>query len=644
MKTLKYLLVALLLGASASAQNVPMARADGTNITNAAQWRANLDVPSTSEVALSWEDLTGKPTTLSGFGITDGVNTSQLSTTGGANKVLQNDANGNLIMGDWNNGAVSQFLSNGNIKIPDLQGIQWMSPDDGTTAASIHHWFNHDEGGGETLYLSRNLIAIACRGRLQFGYNDSIRDSMCLNMRSGAATNTDTIRSSKAIFMESQTWTGGAGVDSNIAMQVTPLDLSGTNSVLRTYTNSAVVGYSGPDVYANRGNVTGTLVSELGNEGLWHAGSEPEVVTLTPGATATWTLNKYHARQHAALAIDQATTLAFANLVDGMTGTLIVTQPATGSTYNLTLPSGSKTPANGLGAITLSPGNSAVDLLEWRKIGNFIYWILTKEFSGTLETETTDFLSRASIADAGIATDINNLVLSLKNTTAEGGGSLWSRFYAIYPMVGGTSLAHAQNLKANAYNITNSGAWTTGVTHSAAGITGDGSTGFGDTNFNFDAVSAKDSASVYVYCRTPIASLNTGGHLYGAEDLGPDRVCLEHYSTIAIRYHGFHANNVSIMAQTVTGLRRFAFNRSSSTAVQSYRDATQSTLTQTSVGACSYDIYLLGENSQYGSGTKSNATLAFVAFGQSFTANDWTNIRAIETAFQTARGRTGDYP
>jgi hypothetical protein len=49
--------------------------------------------------ALAFSKLTGTPTTLSGYGITDGVNTSQLSTSGGASKVLQLDTNGNLGLG-----------------------------------------------------------------------------------------------------------------------------------------------------------------------------------------------------------------------------------------------------------------------------------------------------------------------------------------------------------------------------------------------------------------------------------------------------------------------------------------------------------------------------------------------------------------
>lgn len=42
---------------------------------------------------IPWSSLTGKPTTLSGYGITDGVNTVDVVTTATANKILKLDSN-----------------------------------------------------------------------------------------------------------------------------------------------------------------------------------------------------------------------------------------------------------------------------------------------------------------------------------------------------------------------------------------------------------------------------------------------------------------------------------------------------------------------------------------------------------------------
>lgn len=42
---------------------------------------------------IPWSSLTGKPTTLSGYGITDAVNTSDVVTTAAADKILKLDTN-----------------------------------------------------------------------------------------------------------------------------------------------------------------------------------------------------------------------------------------------------------------------------------------------------------------------------------------------------------------------------------------------------------------------------------------------------------------------------------------------------------------------------------------------------------------------
>src|SRR5690606_21266587 len=70
---------------------------------------------------------------------------------------------------------------------------------------------------------------------------------------------------------------------------------------------------------------------------------------------------------------------------------------------------------------------------------------------------------------------INTFVV---NTKADG---TWAKQYAIYPLAGGTAASHAINLKSpGTYDIT----WNGSVTHNEDGIKSDGSTGYGNTNFN----------------------------------------------------------------------------------------------------------------------------------------------------------------
>lgn len=80
---------------------------------------------------------------------------------------------------------------------------------------------------------------------------------------------------------------------------------------------------------------------------------------------------------------------------------------------------------------------------------------------------------------AGITDPVQIVALQALFTNAVTHG-WWDKCDLIYPFVGGTALAHAQNLKSSSFTIT----WAGTVTHNANGITGNGTTGIGDTGYN----------------------------------------------------------------------------------------------------------------------------------------------------------------
>lgn len=92
------------------------------------------------------------------------------------------------------------------------------------------------------------------------------------------------------------------------------------------------------------------------------------------------------------------------------------------------------------------------------------------------DTDAQAFITAASITDATQQNAINTLVLNLKSA------NIWTKMKAIYPFVGGNASSHRFNLKApttNAsdyYLIPNGG-----ITHSSAGVTFNGSTGYYNT-------------------------------------------------------------------------------------------------------------------------------------------------------------------
>ena len=613
-------------------------------------WNAGAPVNVTAVSA--WSDITGKPTmpagtivgtsdtqtltnktltspTLTGTVTVNGTGlgtaaTVDVSTTGGANKVLQYNSSGDLVTGPSTSTSLG---AGGNVKIPPFRELSFMQSD-GTNGSSIYMWDGHS-GGDETIYASPSHCFYWSDG-FQFGSPATLRDGRYVYFQPNSSTVSDTIVEGVPVKFDSHYWNGSADASNSIILQAVPLTATDQGDVFRVN--------MGGTIDSNHRVSGGTTAAEFSRIGLNHPGTNPAFTTLTPGATVTWTVSKYLNKQNANLAINQASTLAFSGLLTGMSGTLVVTQPATGSTYNLTLPSGSKTSANGLGSITLSTANYAVDVLKWDYDGTYVYWTLVKDFTGVADTDAAAFLGRASITDPTMTTAVNNLVLGLKNATV-GSGSMWSAFYALYPMVGGTSLAHSKNLKVDAYNITNSGAWTTGVTHNANGITGNGTTGFGDTNFNFAAVSAQNSASVYIYSRT--ASVANTQYFYGAEGPGNSRWgAMSTGTNLQVQGPNSNTSGTSVIGAASNFAKHMIINRSSSTACQGYVGTGAATsFTNTSTAAAADDFFILGHNYNGTCDSFCAVNLAFVAFGQSLTQSEWDVFRSLITTYQTALGR-----
>lgn len=129
----------------------------------------------------------------------------------------------------------------------------------------------------------------------------------------------------------------------------------------------------------------------------------------------------------------------------------------------------------------------------------------------TPDADAQVFIDAAGITDTTQVSALHTLVAELK------GYGLWQKFHAIYPFVGGTAGAHSYNLVNPAtYQIV----WSTsGVTHNANGITGNGSTGYGDTQYIIPSARQNDfHISVYVRnnvdSKCAIGCLNNGNAVF----------------------------------------------------------------------------------------------------------------------------------
>jgi len=337
-------------------------------------------------------------------------------------------------------------------------------------------------------------------------------------------------------------------------------------------------------------------------------------------------MNKYLSVQSATVTLAGNRTLALSGLLNGMRGTLYVAQDGTGS-RTLALPSGSAV-ASGF---ALSTTAYAVDRLQFEYDGTNIYWTIDKGLLVALDADAQTFITAASIADVPTQYIINNLVVGLK------ADSLWTKIHRLYPFVGGTATAHSIDLKGTG-NITNSGAWTSGVTHNSNGITGNGTTGLGDTNFKFsDVASSINNAHCYTYCRTTTPL--TGRYLFGATGTDNSRVGL-YRNSANISLVGMHSNSIAGAQSVSSDFRKhFWQNRSASTGTDWGFNSTSNTELTTSLSACNRNIYVLCRNQNGTADNFTDANLAMMMMSESLNSSERSLFRARVDTFQTALGR-----
>jgi hypothetical protein len=113
------------------------------------------------------------------------------------------------------------------------------------------------------------------------------------------------------------------------------------------------------------------------------------------------------------------------------------------------------------------------------------------------------FLNSSGITNLVIISALNTLVRTLKSN------GIWDKRQAIYPFVGGSAHTHKFNLKDArdldaAFRIT----WVGGVTHDQNGFTGNGTTGYGNTNFTPSVQQTVNDTFYGFYSRTD--SINNG--------------------------------------------------------------------------------------------------------------------------------------
>ena len=246
---------------------------------------------------------------------------------------------------------------------------------------------------------------------------------------------------------------------------------------------------------------------------------------------------------------------------------------------------------------------------------------------GGVDPDAQAFITAAGITNPTQQGAINTLVLALK------GYSIWTKFKAIYPIVGGSASSHAVNLKTpGTFNLT----FATGVTHSSNGMVSNGTTGYANTNFtpSTDGM-LLNSAHLSFYSRTDsnIYQVEMGNWNGTASTLILIRQAGS--GTVRINNGAFNINFANTNAQGF-----YTANRTASNVIKAFKNGvSQVTSSQVSNSLPNNNIFLLAFNDTGLIQYYSTKQCAFASIGDGLTDTEAANFYTAVQAYQTTLSR-----
>ena len=254
---------------------------------------------------------------------------------------------------------------------------------------------------------------------------------------------------------------------------------------------------------------------------------------------------------------------------------------------------------------------------------------MPKTAASAFDPDAQAFITAAAITDPTQQNAINTLVLALK------GYSIWTKFKAIYPIVGGVASSHAVNLKTpGTFNLT----YATGVTHSSTGMVGNGSTGYANSNLNPFSSLTLNSTHISFYSRT--ATITNSQRDMGVYQVGDNPVIALGTNTgVEMSDHYNYNNRISGVIASATGF--YLGTRTTITSHKLYKNGS-ALGTNTTVNANilpNGNAFICGVNLTTLGILYSTKQTAFASIGDGLTDTDAANYYTAVQAYQTTLGR-----
>ena len=252
--------------------------------------------------------------------------------------------------------------------------------------------------------------------------------------------------------------------------------------------------------------------------------------------------------------------------------------------------------------------------------------IIASQLAG-FDADAQAFFDRVTTAGGSLsATEksaVNTLVLDLK------GYSIWSKMKAIYPMVGASAAACAQNLKSSSFTGTFNGGWT----YASTGVTPNGTNGYMNTGLNAASNLSQNSTHIASYIRT-----SSQGILLGID--------FAHRLWIAPNFNGtakyvqINNSNAAALTPISNSVGLWLGSRISSTAEKLYyNNTTDTTKSANSTGIDNGNIFISCRNDGGNPASFSSAQCAFASIGDGLSDTEASNFYTAVNSFQVSLSR-----
>jgi hypothetical protein len=274
-------------------------------------------------------------------------------------------------------------------------------------------------------------------------------------------------------------------------------------------------------------------------------------------------------------------------------------------------------------------------------MGRFDFKTRTGQISGILQSpfdaDAQSFFARVIAAGGGLTSTeqvaINDLVLNIK------GFGIWDSMKAIYPMVGASAAACAQNLKSSSFT----GSFSSGWTFASSGINGNGTSAFFNTNLNQSTNLLASNNHISIYSRT---NINGGAFPSGIIDAGITNNTSFSFTQLALRNSGnaaYENGSQVISVSNANSLGLYCGTSTSATSAKLYKNGSSISSSTTSQARA-----LFNNNIYIGATNVSTTNLplyfssrqyAFASIGDGLTDTQASDFYTAVQAFQTSLSR-----